>query len=230
MSDNLVCITNFMHETSSCVTKDQHAANCDGWQYTWNEKHERLEATGRKCRGCLPRPARHGLLCLSCWEALIQALSDWPAFAAKIRGLDRTVQPDNGGVRTQSVGWVNLPGTMLAIDEVNSYHRSLSEDYDGSLDQWVSSIDGAKDAVMFSRAVTRAKRTHQTEEPARALHRVRCPDCGQLSFVRTPPAGERLPVIVRCQNAECGKTITENDTTIGDESKLVVIAAIERIA
>lgn len=225
----LVCITNDMHDISSCTVKDQHAANCDGWQYGWNEKHGRMEATGRKCRGCLPRPARHGMLCLNCWEGVVQALSDWPDFERKIRGLSRTVQPDNGGVRTQSIGWVNLPGTMLAIDEVNSYHRSLWQDYNGSTDKWTNSIDGAKDAVQFSHAVMRAERTHQIEEKARPLHRVRCPDCGRLSFVRTPPAGERLPVIVRCQNTDCGKTITENDTTIGDESKLVVIAAIERI-
>lgn len=224
----LVCITNNMHDIRSCTVKDQHAANCDGWQYAWSEKHERMEATGRRCRGCLPRPARHGLLCLNCWEGVIQALSDWPDFERKIRGLTRTVQPDNGGVRTQSVGWVNLPGTMLAIDEVNSYHRSLWQDYSG-VDAWVKSTDGAKDAVMFSRAVMRAERTHQIEEKARPLHRVRCPDCGRLSFVRTPPEGERRPVIVRCQNTACGKTITEADTTIGDENKLVVIAAIERI-
>ena len=72
----LVCITNDMHDIRSCTVKDQHAANCDGWSYRWNETHQRLEATGRECHGCLPRNARHGLLCLSCWEGVVQALSD----------------------------------------------------------------------------------------------------------------------------------------------------------
>lgn len=217
------CITNRMHDFRSCTYRGSHEANCDGNEYAWNEKHQREETTGRQCKGCRPREARHGLLCLPCWDQVVQALSDLPQFREKIRGITRAVQRDNAGIRGQSIGYVNLPGTLLALNEIWSYEKSMR----GSADLWVSSEAGAMDARRFARAVSTAQRTHAVEEKAHPLRRLRCPACGQLTFAWNPPGAYLEDITVTCQNKACGKAIHEHDTDLRGEEKIAIVADIE---
>lgn len=242
--DELTCITNDMPDVRACTVRDQHSSSCDDWEYRHvtarydrlgNAIHEHV-ATGKPCKGCVPRPARVGLLCYPCWLQLEQALSDWPRFEQMIRGVDRAVRGDAGGRSGRGAGYVPIPGTALSVEECVSYlNRQAWSDARG----WVSTEAGARNAVLFTRAAQIAYRSHPIEEKPRKLRRMRCPECGQLSFVRTPPAGQSMPVIVRCQNEGCGKTIREGDTTpdwsVLDADgnpqlveKLVIIAGIER--
>lgn len=216
----LYCITNSMDDVRSCTIKGQHQLVCDGWTYRYDRDKYREIATGKSCKGCRPREAQKGLLCWACWERVELAFADWtPLRERMLYEHDRLVQRDNAGVRSQIVGYVNLPATTLALNEILSYLKSCEEMPVG---QWVCSADGAKDAVRFARSVASAVRTHQIEENQRAMHRVRCPKCGRLSLVRKPPDGYKEPVTVECQTEGCGKLIDR-------DSSLVEIAKMERI-
>lgn len=218
----LVCITNSMNDVRSCTVRGQHELVCDGWQYRYNRQTGREEATGRECKGCLPREAKKGMLCYSCWEKVEQAFADWTSDLENALGNnDRLVQRDNAGIRSQIVGYVNMPSTALALDEIRSYLRSCP----ATADLWVSTVDGAKDAIRFARAVPVAKRTFEIEEKQRQMRRVRCPKCKQQqpSLMRKPPEFFKDLVRVVCETPGCGKVITDID-------KLVAIAKIERIA
>lgn len=219
----LLCITNTIPDTRPCTHKNQHTIRCDGNQYRWNENRGREEATGRRCNGCLPRLAQKGHLCWGCWERVEQALTDWPGFERMIAGVERAVQRDNAGVRSQSVGYVPMSGTVLAVEEIRSYVRTLT----GHVDVWIASAAGAADAVRFARAMSAALRTHAVEEKAHKLQRLRCPDCGQLSFNWNPPSSAQGRITVKCQNETCGKTITEHERTKTGEEKIAIVADIE---
>lgn len=197
---SLVCITNDMPDWRSCTVRDAHTVRCDGRRYHWIEKKRRWEDDG-PCTGCLPREARVGMLCWSCWDKVEHAFADWtPDRRATLRGLVRAVQRDTEG-RTSSgpEGYVPIPGTILAVDEVESYLRSCT----GDARAWVSTEAGAMDAVRFAAAVPRALRTHELEEREHKIRRTRCPECRQLTLVWTPPRHEADHVRVVCSNEEC---------------------------
>lgn len=221
-----ICVTNSMSDFRSCTHKDAHTPQCDGNAYAWSESRNRDETTGRTCKGCRPREARVGFLCLSDYEKAQNALIDWAEFEPKImQAGDRAVQRDNGGIAGQQVGYVPLPGTVLAVDEIRSYFKS----FNGRLEYWVATQRGAMDAVRFARAVSSAIRTHAVEERAIKLNRLRCPNCGTLTMIRNPPALAHSDITVTCQNAACRKTIREHETTVGGREKLAVIADIESL-
>lgn len=230
---SLVCITNEMPDWRSCTVRDAHTVACNGRHYHWIERKQEWQDDG-PCTGCLPREARVGMLCYPCWDKVEHAFGEWtPERRRTLLGLVRAVKRDTEG-RSGSgpEGYVPIPGTILAVDEVESYLRTCV----GDARAWVSTDSGARDAVRFAAAVPRALRTHELEERQRPVRRVRCPACGQLSFVRNPPAGEGQPITVKCENAACGKVIAEGERTparahgTGDEEKLTVIAAIERLS
>ncbi|AGW41727.1 hypothetical protein O159_22870 [Leifsonia xyli subsp. cynodontis DSM 46306] len=211
----LLCVTNDMDDWRSCTIRDAHTVRC---------------GNPGTCTGCLPRLAQVGLLCYPCWDRVEHAFADWTAERAHLMGsIDRAVQRDTGGRTCGPEGYVPIPGTRLAVDEVESYLRS-SNGFQAA-EAWVSTVAGAADAVRFAAAAHRALRTHELEERARPLRRTRCPECGQLSFVRNPPATAGAPVTVVCQNETCRTVIREGDRTpkkFGDEEKLAIIARIEK--
>lgn len=213
---SIMCVTNQMRDFRSCTHRGAHRINCDGLEYSWSEKHDRDETTGRDCKGCRPREARHGQLCLDCYEHVINAISEWYPFEEMIDGVERAVQRDNGGVSGQSLGYVPIPGTVLAVDEIRSYVKSLT----GSVDQWVETLAGAKNARRFARAVEGALRTHAVEEKAHRVKRTRCTECGQLSLAWNPPAMLGADVKVTCSNPACQHQM--------DQESFDKIAAIEK--
>lgn len=224
----LFCLTNdFDDEFRPCTRNAQHYANCGGYEVRYNSTRRRYESTARDCRGCVPRGASIGLLCWTCWERVQSAFTEWtPLLARAMWQNDRLVQRDNAGIRSSADGHVNLPGTLLALNEINSYLESF---YKAKSDTqlWVSTFDGAIDALRFARAVPTAVRTHAIEEKTSKLRRTRCPKCTQLSFTRIPPTIAAGPIKVECQTPECGYVIKEGRLdTWGDES-IDVIADIE---
>jgi len=218
----IMCVTNSMGDFRSCCIRGEHTLNCDGREYAWNEARGREETTGKLCKGCRPREARIGHLCLACWEHVEQALSAWPMFEMRIDGVSRAVQRDNGGISGQSIGYVPIPGTVLALDEVRSYYTLI-----GNADQWVNTVEGAMDARRFARALEAAMRTHPAEERAHKLRRLRCPSCKTLTFVWNPPERLHGDITVTCQNPGCGKAIHEHDRDPSGTEKLDIIATIE---
>lgn len=199
----IVCITNSTPNIRSCVSKDKHVEGCTG------------ERRGKPCMGCLPRPAQHGLLCWSCWENLVLTLNRWPEFAALISGIDRAVQRDTGGVRSSSAARIPIPATRLSVDECESFLST----YKGNADEWVSRVNGATEAVQFTKAAESAFRSHPTEELPHRVKQTRCLKCSQNSLVWIPPAYLGDNVRVTCNNTECGYEL--------DQSSFEMVAAIE---
>jgi hypothetical protein len=200
----LLCITNEMDDWRSCTIRDAHTVRCENPD---------------TCTGCLPRLAQVGLLCYPCWDRVEHAFADWTTERARIMGsIDRAVQRDTGGRSSGPEGYVPIPGTRLAVDEVESYLRG---DWTNAR-AWVSTDDGARHAIKFAGAVSRALRTHELEERPHKVRRTRCNECGQLTLVWNPPSHFRAPVRVVCSNEECGAIL--------DQSSFTVLAQIEENA
>lgn len=213
---SLMCITNLMSDTRSCTIKGEHQIVCDHWQYRWNETHNRLEATGRECTGCLPVEAKQGHLCWNCWDGARAALGGYPHLQLMLTGIDRAVQADNAGVRGQSLGYVPIPGVPLTLEELRSYRKGAP----ASLIDWVATQEGSKNAVRFTRAYKAAMRAHPTEEVAHKIRRTRCTSCSQLSLQWKPPARLGENVTVNCSNPECLAEL--------DQASFEKITAIEK--
>jgi len=212
----IMCITNQMHDFRSCTHRGAHTVNCDGWEYAWNDETQSEETTGHRCKGCRPREARVGQLCLNCYEKVVHAVAEWEPWASMLRGIDRAVQRDNGGISGQSLGYVPIPGTALALDEVWSYGKSMK----AGVDDWVTTVAGAKDARRFARALESALRTHAVEEKAHAVKRTRCTECGRLTLVWNPAMTLGGNVTVKCSNPGCQHEM--------DQDSFDKIAAIEK--
>lgn len=200
---SLTCVTNNTAGIRSCTIRGEHTQACTGWK------------GDRKCPGCLPRPAEHGMLCWSCWERLVYVYTRWDEFTGLLDGVERAVQRDNAGVRGSSSSHIPLPGTWLAINECESFLESLT----GMIDEWVSHVNGAKDAVRFTRVAERAYRTFPIEETAHRLKRQRCPKCSQQTLVWHPPQyfGDHVRVV--CSADDCGQEM--------DQRSFETLAAIE---
>lgn len=207
-----VCVTNDMPDSRPCVIRGEHDRFCDGFEYAWSPEARRHLATGKECRGCLPRPASTGLLCEACWESLRSAEHSYGPLAPLLEEYDILVRPlgDSGGGSDKAV--IPLAATKLALDEINSY-RGTHETID--LEAWVSRPEGAEEAVRFTRAVRGALRSFPTEESSHRVPRVRCPECELLSLMWTPPVLAGDPVRIECRNPTCLHMLTED--TYADE-------------
>lgn len=157
------------------------------------------------CPGCLPRPADRGYLCASCYDRMEAAYLRWGDFARLIVETDgRAVSPEAGGKSTPD-GYSNLPLTFLALDECT---RLLASRQDRTLDVWVHTEDGARDAIMFAHAAENAYRTLQVEQRETVIVRERCPNCGYLAIGRAHTTRERAgTTIVSCN--WCGHELSK---------------------
>lgn len=192
---NLVCVTvdPGVSGVRPCVHLGEHHSGCE-------------EA---ECRGCLPREARYGVVCARCWYALELAWAEWSLLEPYLTRYSR-LSPRNESVGRAPAGpSIPLPQTALAADEVRSY--LVGEPQDARA--WVSTVDGARDAVGFTRAVQRAVRAHQIAERPRTLVRMRCPNpihgTTPPLVVWEPPQYAGDTVSVKCE--ECGRTITDEE-------------------
>lgn len=178
MSDYLEC-------AGGDIIRDEHRSTC----------------TDDGCRGCLPKPAQWGCLCTAHWYRLVDAITEWSVLE---RHLDENavLSPRESGLSRSPAGpRLPLPQTFLAADEVRSWLRS----YTGDARSWVSTVQGAQDAVRFTKAVESAARTHVIEEKPRQVVRMRCPNPlhGAYPPLVTwyPPAAQFELMEVKC---DCG--------------------------
>ena len=200
MTDTLTCVTNIMDDIPSCTVRDEHEDHCDGWEYRYARgPHEWTEvATGRPCRGCVPRPAEHGMLCTACWRSLEGALRAAPPLVDLLSSYDRLVQQKGGGGSTEPT--VPLAPTKLALDEIESYEGSRRG---RPAEVWVANEAGAIDAVRFTRAVRAAKASFPDRESPTDVPRERCPECQMLALQIVPPTLVGDPIRVACGNPTC---------------------------
>ncbi len=116
----------------------------------------------------------------------------------------RLVQQVSEGIKSSPDGFINLPSTALAVDELNRYLAS----FPGSTETWASSPEGAQDAVRFTRRFNAAKLAFPLVDIPSRLHEA-CPECELKTLLRTPPQKKFDRVTVTCQNPKCLHQLTE---------------------
>lgn len=178
---------NYLACAGGCLIRDEHYESC----------------MGDGCNGCIPRGADVGCLCLRCFRGLEVAWSEWAVLEPFLARYSRLSPRNEDGSRSPAGPSVPLPQTILAWDECRSWLRSEPQ----NARAWVSTVDGAVQAVGFTRAVQRAARAHVIEQRPARLQRFRC-TCGSL-VVWLPPRVQFDPVEVACES--CGRVITEDD-------------------
>lgn len=195
----ILCITTTgLPGIRPCTHRGQHRVTCpdhEGW---------REDLRPGECWGCLPRSADRGFLCHACYDRVDDAYMRWRDFARLVLETDgRAVSADGGGIKGPTPdGYTNLPLTVLALDECTRLLRSQAG---RTLDAWVHTEDGARDAIMFAHAAHRAYRSLEVEKRELQLERVRCPHCGLLSLSANPTRSAHGVTVVECQH--CGELL-----------------------
>ena len=149
-----------------------------------------------RCGGCLPRAADRGYLCTHHYDRVENAYMRWAPFVRLLAETEgRAVSPETGGGGS-ATGHSNLPLTFLAVDECE---RHLASRENRTIDAWVHTDTGARDAVLFATAAENAYRTLEVEEREQVIVREKCPHCGAIT-VRGHLTRERAGTpIVECE-------------------------------
>lgn len=197
-----------------CTHRGLHRVSCpdhEGW---------REDLRPGTCTGCLPRSADIGFLCRWCHERVLDATLKWPQFVRDITAAEgRAVSAEQGRRGSAPAGYTLIPLTTLALDECERY---LASRRGVTVDVWVHTEDGARDAVLFAHAAGRAYRSLETEERPLRLERVRCPHCDQYTLRENPTRRVTGATVVECSH--CGE---ELDTIRDDQSRWVGSEACE---
>lgn len=105
------CITNITARSGGCRIHGEHRSDCRGIQY--DPRSQRAT----ECKGCLPQPATHGLLCSSCWERFEAALDGAVDHITHMRSVERGPIPDGPPVHTAPASRVIVPTSWLTADD-----------------------------------------------------------------------------------------------------------------
>jgi len=223
VTEDNICITNYVDDLSSCTYPGVHLDTCTGSEFRFIWVGDRPEpsperslvtrrldngnyqAVARPCQGCVPRRAEVGFVCRGCFAGIEKAVSDAPDLVAALDGIDKVKTSDTEGRGSVSVGYVPLPATRLAIDELRRYL-----DDGGTAEMRVSNSFRAENAVRLARAYTTAVRTFPLQEDPHPVKRTWCPECEQLSLVWRPPLLLGMEVRVECRNPECRHVIDQD--------------------
>lgn len=162
------------------------------------------------CRGCLPRKADRGYLCERCYQRVIDAVAGWGDFVRLVEETGgRVVSPDGGGIKSAaSDGYSNLTLVFLALDECERHLKSRA---DMTVDLWVHTFDGAKDAIQFARTAENAYRSLEVAERKPEIIRERCPNCDALTIANTHE--ERGATVVVCSFCGAERARIRPDST-----------------
>ncbi|GAA1915145.1 hypothetical protein GCM10009775_04470 [Microbacterium aoyamense] len=202
----ILCITNTgIPGIRRCTIRGKHGILCPDREVNRAiAEHQGAELGEPTCGGCLPRKADHGFLCNWCWERVEAAQLEWPRFARLVVETEgRAVSAEGGGIKGSTPdGYTNLPLTMLLLDECTRLLRSRAG---ATLDAWVHTEAGARDAIMFAHSAERAFRSVEVESKPLQLERVRCPHCGQLALFENRKRKVRGATVVECEN--CGEEL-----------------------
>lgn len=205
----ILCITTTgLPGIRPCTHRGDHTISCpDRPVNRAIAEHVDGEAPEETCTGCMPRKADVGFLCRYCFDRLEHVWLKWDHFAALLpEAGNRAVVRDTGGRGSTPDGYVPYPGTYLAYDECLSY---LASRRGRPLRIWVSNEAGAADAIQFARAADAAYRTHEVEERAHKIRRVRCPKCSQQTLVWNPTPLFGGHVTVTCSTDGCGEELDQ---------------------
>lgn len=190
-----------------CTHRDQHRVTCPDHE-GWDEK-----VRPGFCGGCLPRSADRGYLCHSCYEQVENAYYRWAPFARLVHETEgRAVSPEAGRGSGEPAGYTNLPLTFLTLDECE---RLLASRDGRTLDAWVHTADGARDAIMFAHAAENAYRSLDVEgrEQATTIVREKCPNCDSITVHGHVTREVGGNTIVTCQ--WCGHRLAKVRTAPG---------------
>lgn len=170
-----------------CAEHGEHRVTCPD--------HPGFRNPPARCGGCLPRAADRGYLCTHHYDRVENAYMRWAPFVRLLAETEgRAVSPEaRGGTVT---GHSNLPLTFLAVDECE---RHLASRENRTIDAWVHTEEGARDAVLFATAAENAYRALEVEEREHVIVREKCPHCGAIT-VRGHLTRERAgTTIVECE-------------------------------
>lgn len=209
------CITT--HESVRAVPRRDRPLPCRrrGLHYATCEEPE-------SCRGCVPRSSAVGFLCPVCHRRLVDALGRLAWLISHLRSISRPAQAIGERVDTSMERSILLPDPWIAADELMTAlgakvipstasiddaialaHTAVNID----VDSWVSTIEGATQAVILLRRMdTALKRWPDSEAQFRPIPYVRCANCGEPHLWRSAPEhfGDDLRVV--CGTPECGYT------------------------
>jgi hypothetical protein len=210
MSDDHVCVTNTLERVNRvdrpapCRRRDTHYASCED---------------NDACRGCVPRSATHGELCIVCWRKVVDALSRVEDLIVHLRSIDKDAQAVGERVQTtmqkrlvvpdswlvaddllEALGAPPIPSTAsideafaLAADAVNAW---------GDLEAIVSDREGAKRAVVLVKRMQLAlKRWPDSEAHYRHVPYLLCPSCSQRTLWRRAPLELGDDLVVECSGS-----------------------------
>lgn len=208
------CITHEMQtlhpadRPRACTIRDKHYAACDN----------------DRCRGCVPRSARHGLLCDSCWLKAQDALNRAGDLILHLRSVESAATPVGERVDTTRTPQLPIPATWVAADDLLDalgsppFPSAMSIDaafgyVDDALAPWrgphltdqANTIAGASGLVkLILRMQTALARWPESEVTARSIPYLLCPDCSHQTLERRAPLTYLDDITVRCSTDGCG--------------------------
>lgn len=186
-----ICITHEVAGFPQCTVRDEHLSSCGD----------------DSCGGCLPRRARFGMLCPRCFGRVERALRLHWEFLRMLSGVRNAVTRDGGSHSRPGPG-VPLSGIQLDRDELWSMLESLPRA--GDAQSWVSTFNGALDALRFAKRMQQVAATHPWQESEHPVQIARCPKCARRTLRWRPPAVEFAPVTVACADPRCGYSMLQD--------------------
>lgn len=199
----LWCITNEVPDLRPCTVPNEHHEACNGWDYRWSEEAREETATGKPCPGCFPIRAEKGHVCGRCYDKIISAEATYGAWRPMMRGITRAITPEP--TASHAIGYVPLSALALDEDAIQRARQS----FPGRLDMWISTPEGAADAVRFANATRTAVKNHPTRESPRRLTRTVCPACRRPTLLWHPPEAAGADIRVSCADPACGHVLPD---------------------
>lgn len=207
------CITNDLdvlpggERVHACVRRGAHYASCENPD---------------ECRGCVPRSATHGYLCVVCWEKTVDALSRVAWLIAHLRSIEsqgsalgervstsperRMLVPDSwlaADGLMEALGARVIPSTASIDEAVRLAHDAVALWAD--VEDLVNTEAGAMNALTLVRRMQHAlHRWPNAEAEFRPIPFMLCPDCKQRSLYRRAPLEYLDELIVQCGTDGCG--------------------------
>jgi hypothetical protein len=166
------------------------------------------------------------MLCPVCFHRFKDALGRLAWLIAHLRSIEKPAQAIGERVHTSMERSILMPDTWIAadelmtalgaseipstatIDETIALAHDLARGWQANLDERVSTIDGATQAViLLKRMGTALKRWPDSEAELRHIPHVACPNCHRAHLWRRAPLHFGDELRVECGTEDCGYVI-----------------------
>ncbi|WP_114589392.1 hypothetical protein [Microbacterium arborescens] len=173
------------------------------------------------CRGCVPRSARHGLLCDVCWMKARDAIDRAYYLILHLRSIESGAQNAGERVDTSRRPQLIVPETWMAADDLlealgaRPFPSTMGIDaafeyVDDVLAPWRADLEGKANTVAGASALVRLTLRMQTAlhrwPAAEAEHRsipfVLCPQCGHKDLFRRGPLEYLDDILIECGSCD----------------------------